>query len=258
LIAVFARQCRAAKYISAPYLLASIEFELMVAMESIEKLKQQYTDKYVVVDATVPELARFRSAVGQVKTVNMNGRALVEFDQWANIGWYDIELDFLKVVPKPAEAKKAPEKAAEKPAAAKPSAAKPEAAKPAAAAPAAGKQSTADILAAARAKKGAAPAAKAAPADKPAAAKPAAAGKPSTADILAAARGKAPAASAAPAAKKPEPKPAAPEPAEEPADVPVVQTPVAKAEPAKKAAGGAKPTTTAEKIAYCRKVDAKT
>ena len=45
--------------------------------------------------------ARFRNATGQVKTVNMNGRALVEFDQWDNIGWYDIELDFLKVVPKP-------------------------------------------------------------------------------------------------------------------------------------------------------------
>jgi hypothetical protein len=259
LIGVFAGQCRAAKTISAPYLFVSIEFEFMVAMEGIEKLKQQYTDKYVVVDATVPELARFRNAVGQVKTVNMNGRALVEFDQWANIGWYDIELDFLKVVPKPepkpTEAKKAPEKAAaEKPAAAKPAAAKPPAAAPA------GKQSTADILAAARAKKGAAPAAapaaKAAPAEKPAAAtKPAAGGKLSTADILAAARGKAPA--AAPAAKKPEPKPAAPEPAEEPAAEPVVEAPAPKAEPAKKTAGGAKPTTTAEKIAYCRKVDAK-
>jgi hypothetical protein len=102
----------------------------------------------------------------------------------------------------------------------------------------------------------AAPAAKAAPAEKPAAAaKPAAGGRPSTADILAAARGKAP---AAPAAKNPEPKPAAQEPAEEPAEEPVVEAPAAKAEPAKKAAGGAKPTTTAEKIAYCRKVDAKT
>jgi hypothetical protein len=231
----------------------------MVAMERIEKLKQQYTDKYVVVDGSVPELARFASAVGQVKTVNMSGRALVEFDQYANIGWYDIELDFLKVVPKPepkpAEAKKAPEKAAAKPAAEKPAAANPAAA---------GKQSTADILAAARAKKGtapaAAPAAKAAPVEAPAtksapAAKPAGA-KPSTADILAAARGKGAApAAAAPVAKKPDPKPAAEEPAEAPEAV--AEASVIKAEPAKKAAGGPLPTTTAEKIAYCRKVDAK-
>jgi hypothetical protein len=225
----------------------------MVAMESIEKLKKQYTDKYVVVDASVPELARFRAAVGQVKTVNMSGRALVEFDQYANTAWYDIDLDFLKVVPKPepkpAEAKKAPEKAAA------PAAAKPAAAKPAAAAPAAaGKQSTADILAAARAKKGAAPAAAPAAKAEAPAAKPAG-GKPSTADILAAARGKAAAPAAAPAAKKPEPKPAAEEVAEEPEAV--VEAPVVKAEPAKKAAGGALPTTTPEKIAYCRKVDTK-
>ena len=114
--------------------------------EHIEKLKCELTDKYVVVDAAQPELARFRNATGQVKTVNMNGRALVEFDQYDNIGWYDIELDFLKVVPKPAakpvEAKAPPKAPAEKPAAAKPAAAK------AAAPSGAGKPSTADILAA--------------------------------------------------------------------------------------------------------------
>ena len=59
--------------------------------DQIEKLKQDFTDKYVVVDASIPELARFGGHVGQVKTVNMNGRALVEFDAWNNIGWYDIE-----------------------------------------------------------------------------------------------------------------------------------------------------------------------
>src|SRR5262249_6989071 len=81
-----------------------------MVFEHIEKLKRAFTDKYVVVDAARPELARFRNATGLIKTVNMNGRALVEFDQFDNIGWYDIELDFLKVVPKPepkvAEAKK--------------------------------------------------------------------------------------------------------------------------------------------------------
>ena len=73
----------------------------MVFEQDIEKLKRAFTDKYVVVDATRPELARFKDATGLIKTVNMNGRALVEFDQFDNIGWYDIEIDFLKVVPKP-------------------------------------------------------------------------------------------------------------------------------------------------------------
>jgi hypothetical protein len=234
----------------------------MVA-EGIEKLKQQYTDKFVVVNASVPELARFRDFVGLVKTVNMNGRALVEFDHYNNVGWYDIDLGFLKVVPKPepklAEAKhKAAEKAATMPGTEKVTA--PAAKMPAAAAtsPAASKQSTADILAAARAKKGTALGA--APATTPApAAKPAATGKPSTADILAAARGKAAPAAIAPAAKKVEPKPAPEEPAEDPVAEAVPEAPAAKVEPLKKpaAGGGPKPTTTAEKIAYCRRVDAK-
>jgi hypothetical protein len=46
----------------------------------VEPLKKQYTDQYVAVDAAQPELARFRGQVGRVKTINMNGRALVEFD----------------------------------------------------------------------------------------------------------------------------------------------------------------------------------
>ena len=67
----------------------------------IEKLKQEYTDKYVTVDEQRPELQRFGHMTGIVKTVNMNGRALVEFDGFENIGWDDIEIDFLKVVDKP-------------------------------------------------------------------------------------------------------------------------------------------------------------
>ncbi len=83
----------------------------------IEKIKQEYTDKYVVVDGQRPELARFQDLVGQVKTVNMNGRALVEFlDYHLNIGWYDIDLDYLKVVDKPApRPTAAPQTAAKKP-----------------------------------------------------------------------------------------------------------------------------------------------
>jgi hypothetical protein len=196
----------------------------------IDRLKAEWTDKFVVVDSPAPELARFAAATGIVKTVNMNGRCLVEFDQFNNTGWYDIDPACLKIVakplPKPAESKP---KAAAKPAPAKP-AAKAAAAKPAAG----GKPSTADILAAARGKAGGA------------AAKPA--GKPSTADILAAARGKK-AAVAAEAA--PVEAPAAP--AEEPAAVEPAAVPAA---PAKAKAGSPLPTTTAEKIAWCRANDA--
>jgi hypothetical protein len=169
----------------------------------------------------------------------MNGRCLVEFDQFNNIGWYDIDPTALKIVPKP-EPKPAAEKQ-EKPAKAAPAAKAPAAKAP----PAAGakKPSTADILAAARGKGGAAPAAaKAAPA----AAKPAGA-RPSTADILAAARGGKPKPPVAPAPAEPEvdaePEAAAPEPTVTPK--------------AKPAAGGALPTTTADKIAWCRAHDSK-
>ncbi len=194
----------------------------------IERLKSEWTDKYVVVDSPAPELARFAAATGIVKTVNMNGRCLVQFDQYNNTGWYDIDPSCLKVVPKPL-----PKPAESKPKAAAP--AKPAAPKPAAKPAASGKPSTADILAAARGK-GASPA------------KPAA-GKLSTADILAAARGKkaAEASSAAPPAEAE----AAPAEAEAP------QAPEPVAAPAKAAATGPLPTTTAEKIAWCRTHDAK-
>jgi hypothetical protein len=247
----------------------------------IEKLKREYTDKYVVVTGNRPELARFAGQTGKIKTVNMGGRALVEFGHDNNIGWFDIALDFLKVVdqppPKPAEEKAKP--AEKKAAPAKPAAAKAPptvagekklsplelarqqgAAKKPAGAPA--KASTADILAAARAGK---PAAEAKPAAR--AVTPAPGQKLSTADILAAARSKAPpqdeAAAApgappqAPAAEKPVPAPkavSAPQ-AEKLAAPPAVAAKPAAA-PAR-AATGELPTTTAEKIAWCRRVDAK-
>jgi hypothetical protein len=85
--------------------------------DAVERLKREFTDKYVEVDAARPELARFKGMTGQVKTVNMSGRALVQFDRDNNIGWYDIGLDFLKVVPKP-EPK--PEEAKAKPKSEKP------------------------------------------------------------------------------------------------------------------------------------------
>ena len=154
-----------------------------MVFEHIENLKREYTDKYVVVNEQLPELKRFAGHTGFVKTVNMSGRALVEFGYDENIGWYDIDVDFLKIVdaPPPAEdgkAKAAPTKAAP----AKPAAKKAEA-KPASA----GGMDVADILAAARGGGGgAAPAAEKAE-SKPAA-KPAAKGM-SVEEMLAAARG---------------------------------------------------------------------
>lgn len=199
--------------------------------QQIEQLKRQYTDKYCFVDGTRPELARFKDVVGRIKTVNMSGRALVEFDDYhLNIGWYDIAPEYLKVMdeapPKPAkpEAKKAPAKAA-------PAAKEKPAAKPAAAGAAkAGKMSVAEMLAAARgggaATPGATPAkpTAAAPTKAKAEGAPAAKvdrSKMSVADMLAAARaggsaGAAPAAAPAPAAEKA----AAPAPAKKAAAAP--------------------------------------
>jgi len=91
--------------------------------QEVEELKRQYTDQYVVVDPARPELARFQGMVGQVKTVNMSGRALVEFDADNNRSWFDIEPGLLRIVDKPAP--KPAEKPEKKPAAA---AAKPKAA----------------------------------------------------------------------------------------------------------------------------------
>lgn len=168
----------------------------MSTIEKAERLKKELTDKWVVV-ANAPELKRFANLTGKVKTVNMNCRALVEFDGPVDVGWYDIDTSYLTVVegPKPkkaeahGEAKPAAKAAA--PAVAKPAAAgggspldkiRAASAKPAEAAapaPAAG-GSPLDKIRAASAKPAAAPAAGGSPLDKirAAAAKPAAASAP--------------------------------------------------------------------------------
>jgi hypothetical protein len=248
-----------------------------MVFEQIESLKREYTDKYVVVDAGRPELARFDGQVGLVKTINMNGRALVEFQDYiANIGWYDIDLDFLKVVPKPEPAaatkveKPAAKKAepAEKPAAKPTSTAKPASAPsaPAAKKPAAPGEKKLSPLELARmqgaAKREGGAAAPAKPSSvaakaadtSPPAPSTGATKQPTTAEILAAARTK----------KAPTPPPAATAPvAVEPAAV-TEHAPVAVEAPATpsaaKAAGSAAPrqklSTAAEKIAWCRENDA--
>jgi hypothetical protein len=66
---------------------------------AVAGLKAEWTDKYVEADATVPQLARFKGMAGRVVTVNENGMALVDFGDGP---WYDVALENLKVVPKPA------------------------------------------------------------------------------------------------------------------------------------------------------------
>lgn len=263
--------------------------------DQIEKLKQDFTDKFVVVDATVPELKRFDGHVGQVKTINMNGRALVQFEAWNNIGWYDIEVNLLKVVPKPDSAaaskkqepkgeaapkaatakvateKIATEKIATAPATGEKKLSPLEMARMQGAAKGASAKSTDEIAApaeesapAAGAKKStadilaAARAVKAAPAvggAKPAAA---AGAKMSTADILAAARAKKAAeASGEPAAAASAPAP--PQPAEEKVPAAPVAPAMAKPKPAvsKPAATPGERLNVPDILAWCREHDAK-
>jgi len=87
-----------------------------------ERLKDELTDKYVVVSEETPELRRFVGLTGLVKTVNMNGRALVQFDGAVDIGWYDIDPSFLTVVDKPLPKKKEEPAAKPKAATSKPAA----------------------------------------------------------------------------------------------------------------------------------------
>ena len=130
-----------------------------MSIEQAEQLKREYTDKWVVVDPSVAELKRFVGLTGKVKTVNMNCRALVEFDGPANIGWFDIDVSSLNVVDGPVKKEKPAAAEAKKPAETKKKAAaggaspldlirKGGAAKPAGAAkkPAAGGASPLDLI----------------------------------------------------------------------------------------------------------------
>ena len=220
-----------------------------MAFDHIEKIKREYTDKYVTVDGDRPELARFKGEVGQVITVNMSGRALVEFvDYHLNIGRYDIDLDYLKVVDKPAPKEKKTE--AKKPAA------KPAAKKAPSSAPAGEKLSPLEM-----ARMQGAAEMKAAKAAEPAE-KKASSGKLSTADILAMARGgqtPAPATGEQPANQDPpEPAAALPEPALD--EEPVAESPAEETTPAESTSSGEKvdksKMSISDIIAWCREHDA--
>ena len=198
----------------------------------IEQLKAEWTDKYVVINSPAPELSRFAKTTGTVRAVNMNGRCLVEFDQFNNIGWYDIDPSHLRVVtePLPKPEKIAVTKTAP---AAKVSSAKTAPAK---------KQSPADILAAARGG-GAKPAAK--PTE-----------KLSVAEILAKARGSSPQPTAEPTAELTAESTPDQEELTENSIVSEETTVETESLPDKGASAGSLPTTTAEKIAWCRQHDA--
>lgn len=97
-----------------------------MSIEAAEKLKHELTDRFVIVAEDVAELRRFIGLTGRVKTVNMNCRALVEFDAPEDISWYDIDPSYLTVVDEPLKKTSQPA-AKESAAAAKPT---PAAAKP--------------------------------------------------------------------------------------------------------------------------------
>src|SRR5438309_2965879 len=84
-----------------------------MSFDQVETLKKKYTDRFVEVDATVTELRRFKGLTGVVKTVNMSGRALVQFDHPVDISWYDIDPSYLRVVDKPVQPAATPKQAAE-------------------------------------------------------------------------------------------------------------------------------------------------
>ncbi len=141
----------------------------MALFDHIEELKREYTDTYVAVDSQRPELRRFEGQTGIVRTVNMNGNALVEFDANANIGWYDIDIRFLRRIDGPLPRKDAKEAPRAKSAAPQ-------------AAPKPGGMSVEAMLAAARGEKSSAPA------TKPKVAPAAGTSGMSVADMMAAAR----------------------------------------------------------------------
>ncbi len=89
------------RIIALPSSAPIVECKSIMVFEHIERLKHEYTDKSVVVDNGRTDLSRFRGLVGTVITVNMSGRALVQFNGHNDIGRYDIDLDFLKVVDQP-------------------------------------------------------------------------------------------------------------------------------------------------------------
>lgn len=60
-----------------------------------DRLKAEWTDQFVQVDDSRPELRRFAGLIGRVVTVNWNNACLVDF---ADGAWYDVAPAFLRKV----------------------------------------------------------------------------------------------------------------------------------------------------------------
>jgi hypothetical protein len=61
---------------------------------TIESLRRTWSNRLVKVTRDVPTLQRFAGKVGRVITVNLSGRAIVDFGDG---GWYDLP-DFASVL----------------------------------------------------------------------------------------------------------------------------------------------------------------
>jgi hypothetical protein len=68
--------------------------------DEIERLKAEWTDRFVRIRGDRPELQRFAGRVGRVITVNFNGRAIIDF---ADGAWYDVAASERFLEPIPAE-----------------------------------------------------------------------------------------------------------------------------------------------------------
>ncbi len=67
----------------------------------IQKLRQDYSNRYVVLESDRPESRRFQGRIGLVKTITMNCQALVEWVDSADRAWYAFDLDDLRLVDRP-------------------------------------------------------------------------------------------------------------------------------------------------------------
>lgn len=65
---------------------------------AIERLKREWTGRRVAAVGPSPALRRFAGRAGTVITVNMNGRALVQFDGGVDITWYDLAIEDLQTL----------------------------------------------------------------------------------------------------------------------------------------------------------------
>lgn len=64
----------------------------------IEQRKREWTGRRVEIAGSAETLRRFAGRAGTVMTVNMNGRALVQFDGGIDTGWYDLDFDDLRAL----------------------------------------------------------------------------------------------------------------------------------------------------------------